>query len=79
MATSEIEDILDNLSEDKRQRYEKDLSQIQESTPLLKMKSVLLTLPNFIPESTFLRKRIFQMLTKLVENLFAQDALKLQN
>ena len=40
------------------------------------MKSLLLTLPNYIPESTFLRNRIFQMLAKLVENHFASDALK---
>lgn len=77
MSTLEIEDILDNLSEDKREKYEKDLSRIQKQDPLLKMKSLLLTLPNYIPESTFLRNRIFQMLTKLVENHFAPDALKI--
>ena len=40
------------------------------------MKSLLLTLPNYVPESTFLRNRIFQMLAKLIENHFNPEALK---
>ena len=75
MSTLDIEDIL-NLSEDNREKYEKDLNKIQESDSLQNMKSLLLTLPNYVPESTFLRNRIFQMLAKLVENHFAPEALK---
>ena len=79
MKALDIEDILSiNEIADLREQYEKDLSKIQEHDSLKKMKDLLLSLPSYIPEGKHLRKKIFLILMKLVENHFHSDALKIE-